>query len=451
MLKKSAIRLGIDRAVSYTLLARVWQAMAGLCSIFLIAKYFSPIEQGYFYTFSSILALQIFFELGLTYVVMQFTSHEMANLSWSSDRLIKGDAIANARLGSLMRMTLKWYLIAANLFWIIALPAGTLFFSTTLEPLPSEVWQLPWTYLVVLTAGMLFISPIFAILEGCNLMAEVARFRTIQDIVAYTVFWYAVSSGAGLFSISLLPAIRILMSISWLFWFYRGFIWSTIQFKKQGVKIDWRNEFWPLQWKIALTSMGGYFYFYLFTPILFTYYGPVEAGKMGMSLSVIGALNTACMTWMNTKTPLFCRLIALKKFNELDDAYFQTLKKSLIISIIAYLSTMLFLIILKMLNFIYAERLLDILPFSLMLGGSFINVIIFSHAAYLRSHKQEPLLIYCLTMAILNTLIGFFIGREYSAVGMAAGSFLLTLIIGLPWATIVFNNTRQHLHHANLK
>ena len=49
-------------------------------------------------------------------------------------------------------------------------------------------------------------------------------------------------------------------------------------------------------------------------------------------------------------------------------------------------------------------------------------------------------------MAIFNTLIGFLLGREYGAMGMAGGNFLLTLIIGLPWAIYVFNNTRRVLH-----
>lgn len=446
MLKKSIIGLGIDRAVSYTLLARAWQTIAGLCSIVVIAKYFSPIEQGYYYTFASILALQIFFELGLTYVVMQFASHEMALLTWMPNGLIKGNAVAKARLGSLMRISLKWYFITACLFAIIVLPAGILFFGKTPERLPDAAWQIPWAYLVFFTAGTLLISPIFAILEGCNLMADVARYRAIQDIVAYTVFWYAIVSGAGLFAVPLLPAIRLLLSLSWVFWFYRGFIRDVFQCKMKEVKIDWRNEFWPLQWKIALSSMSGYFYFYLFTPILFTYAGPVQAGKMGMSLSIAGALNTACMTWVNTKTPIFCRHIALKNFKELDATYFRALRQALIISLAAYGSFILGLVILKQFEVQFTERLLGTLPFSLLLGGSFINVIIFSHATYLRSHKQEPLLIYSLVMAIFNSLIGYFLGREYGAIGMAGGNFLLTIIIGLPWAMLVFNNKRRVLH-----
>lgn len=446
LFKNSIIRLGVDRAVSYTLLVRAWQMLAGLCTIFVIAKFFTPIEQGYFYTFASILALQIFFELGLTYVVMQFASHEMALLSWSPDRLIKGDAVARARLGSLVRMSLKWYFIAACLFAIIVLPLGLLFFGKSPESLASGAWQIPWALLVMFTAGVLFVSPIFAILEGCNLMADVAKFRVIQDIFSYAVFWYAIVSGAGLFAISFLPAIRLLMAILWIFWFYKGFLWNSINFKMKGVKIDWRKEFWPLQWKIAVSSMSGYFYFYLFTPILFTYAGPVQAGKMGMSLSIVGALNTVCMTWVNTKTPLFCKLIALKNFKELDIIYFQALKQAVIISLIAYISMILGLVTLTQLEVSFTERLLGILPFSLLLGGSFINVIIFSHATYLRSHKQEPLLIYSLTMAIFNTLIAFFLGKEYGAMGMAGGNILLTLIIGLPWATFVFNNKRRVLH-----
>ena len=73
-------RLGIDRGVFYALLARGWRAIGGLISILLIAKFLTPQTQGYSYTFQSLIALQVFTELGLLVVVVNFTSHEWAKL-----------------------------------------------------------------------------------------------------------------------------------------------------------------------------------------------------------------------------------------------------------------------------------------------------------------------------------------------------------------------------------
>ncbi len=45
--------------------------------------------------------------------------------------------------------------------------------------------------------------------------------------------------------------------------------------------ISWRREVWPFQWKIAVSWLCDYFIFQLFTPVLFAFRGPVEAGQDG--------------------------------------------------------------------------------------------------------------------------------------------------------------------------
>src|SRR5215469_146342 len=88
--------LGVDRAVGFTVLARAWASSAGLVTVALIARFLSPAEQGYYYTFGSLVALQIVFELGFSFVILQLASHERARLSFSRDYDITGDSIAHA-------------------------------------------------------------------------------------------------------------------------------------------------------------------------------------------------------------------------------------------------------------------------------------------------------------------------------------------------------------------
>ena len=73
--------LGIDRAIGFTILARGWASVAGLVTVALIARFLSPSEQGYYYTFGSLIALQIVFELGFSFVILQMASHERAHLA----------------------------------------------------------------------------------------------------------------------------------------------------------------------------------------------------------------------------------------------------------------------------------------------------------------------------------------------------------------------------------
>ena len=64
--------LGLDRAILYVLLNRGWTLLAGFVTLYLISATMSKAEQGYYYTFSSILALQIFFELGFSGIIPSY-------------------------------------------------------------------------------------------------------------------------------------------------------------------------------------------------------------------------------------------------------------------------------------------------------------------------------------------------------------------------------------------
>jgi len=438
--------IGIDRAVAYTLTLRIWQIFAGLGTILFVTFYFSPVQQGFYYTFASVLALQVFFELGLTYVVLQFASHEKAFLEWTINRTLVGSETAKARLGALMRLTLRWYGVATVLMILCLIPLGLLFFGKSIDATEALNWQPSWILLVVTTACNLFLSPLFATLEGCGMVAEVAKYRTIQDISAYSLFWVSLYLGIGLLAIPVLQTTRLIISIIWLLYNYRGFIYQTCSFTSPGIHMNWWQEVWPMQWKIALSWLSGYFIFQLFNPLLFKYFGAIEAGKMGMSLSIAGALSTVCMAWVNTKIPTFGKLIALKKFLELDNIFLQSTKQAFFLSILGSIFLLSGLVILRLYDTNIANRVLPPIPFGLLLGVSIVNVIIFSEAAYLRAHKAEPFLWNSVIGAVLTTLICFLIGPVYGSTGMAAGYFILTATVGLSWATLIFISKRRAWH-----
>jgi hypothetical protein len=64
----------------------------------------------------------------------------------------------------------------------------------------------------------------------------------------------------------------------------------------------------------------------LFNPILFATEGPVVAGQMGMTIQVISAINAFCMSWLNTKVPIYSSYIELKEYAKLDSLFTKTLR-----------------------------------------------------------------------------------------------------------------------------
>jgi O-antigen/teichoic acid export membrane protein len=90
-------RLGMDRAVVFTVFARAWTSGSGLVTIVLIARFLQPAEQGYYHTYASLIALQMVFELGFSQVILQLASHERAHLSVGASGSIGGDETAHDR------------------------------------------------------------------------------------------------------------------------------------------------------------------------------------------------------------------------------------------------------------------------------------------------------------------------------------------------------------------
>ena len=105
--------LGLDRAIAFTVLARVTQILGSTGTVLLILRFLSPVEQGYYYTLLSLVSLQIIFELGFSFVILQMAAHECAHLTLHRDGRVEGDPVAHARLASILQKTLRWYLVAA--------------------------------------------------------------------------------------------------------------------------------------------------------------------------------------------------------------------------------------------------------------------------------------------------------------------------------------------------
>jgi hypothetical protein len=72
LLKSLLQKIGMDKSIAYSSGARVVQGIAGVLTVFFVSTFLTGVEQGFYFTFGSILALQVFFELGLTGIMTQY-------------------------------------------------------------------------------------------------------------------------------------------------------------------------------------------------------------------------------------------------------------------------------------------------------------------------------------------------------------------------------------------
>ena len=442
-------KLGIDKAVFFTLLGRGLQIVTALFTVLFVAKYLSPEEQGYYYTFSSIIAIQVFFELGLTNIITQFVAHEMSHLLFNGNELI-GDERFRSRLSSLLRFCAKWYLVFSAILLIVLSIVGFVFFSYYKAEQYDVIWELPWILLAIGTAFNLLLSPILAFLEGLGKVKEVAEIRFLQQFVHPVVIWGGLAIGSKLFVAGADAILRVIVVVIILlkspFYKLLKSVWQDLREER----VSYLKEVFPYQWRIALSWISGYFIFQLFNPVLFANEGAVVAGQMGMTIAALNGVQALTLSWINTKVPVMSGYIAQKQYGQLDSLFYRTMKQMMFIGTLTLIS---FLIVFWVIQVYQIEpfgldignRFLPFLPLCLMTWSVFTMLPINCWATYLRCHKREPLLANSVVMGGLCCISTIVLGNLYGLMGMVIG-FVLLRFISLAWIYNVFKNKRNEWH-----
>lgn len=451
-LKRIAKRLGIDEAISYVLLGRGLSFLSQPITLFLIARFFSPETQGFYYTFGSVLSASVFFELGLGYILTQFASHEFALLSWNMDGTLSGDRSSLSRLLSIIRKSLKWYGVLSVLFFAVLVPMGIMFFGSS--PDASAVDYIPaWVLLVFFSSFGLFIYPVLAIVEGCGKVAALQKMKFYQLLSGVVSVWIIIFLHGGLLAASALAFSNFLVSAVWIAKDFRGLaeqLWRSSR-EAGGYEISWRGEVLPMQWRIAVSWVSGYLIYQLFNPLLFKYQSPAVAGQMGMSMSVANIVLSTSMAWISTKTPFYGALIKRKQYIQLDRLAFGSTIQAVALSLALSLAVVAFVYVLNVYFPHDAERILPVYAIAALLFSNVINVVITSMAGYLRAHKEEPFLINSVVGAILTAVVAWWCARYYNADVLCYSIAALNMTVGLPLAVYIFRRKRNEWGIDNLK
>lgn len=449
---KTVVRkIGIDKSIAYTSSARIIQGFTGIASVFFISTFLTGVEQGFYYTFGSILAMQVFFELGLTGIMQQYVAHEASHLELGEDNSYTGEHAYKSRLASLVRFCLKWYAVLSVVVFAFLLVVGFIYFSKYGDNQSSEVsWKLPWFFICIGTSIQLFQSPLNAILRGLGFVKDMSKISFYQQIIIPACSWFGLAIGLKLY---VLGISYVLTVITWQ--------WYVIRKKQYAIllnllkteitdHVEYFKEIFPYQWRIALSWVSGYFIFQLFNPVLFATEGAVLAGQMGMTLQALNAIQSLSLSWQNTKVPLYSKLIALKDYVELDSVFNKTMKQMVGICSSLLVACFLFIWLLRVSEFqlngnVLEDRFLGFLPMLLMAIPIFTQQFVGSWATYLRCHKKEPFLINSTVggLACLASTLCF--GKIYGLYGITTGYCIIQLGLFV-WAWSIFKNKKAEWH-----
>ncbi|MEN9633883.1 MAG: hypothetical protein RL077_2287 [Verrucomicrobiota bacterium] len=440
LLRKIRTVFSLDAAIVFNLLGTARSLIGGPLLALLIAAHFTPEVQGYYFTFASILGLQVLADLGLGTVLVQFAAHEWAGLAREVDGRISGHAENRSRLASLTRFAMQWYGGGALVAMVLLLVAGTLFLTTRSSE--AIAWRWPWCFLAVMASTRLALTPLLSLLEGCKQIASVQAYRLWEGTQTIVVSGVAVLLGAGLWTLGIASAFSVISCLGFVVLrhgkFYRGLLaWPV------DVRISWKHELLPMQWRIALSSISGYFVFQLFTPVMFRYQGAVEAGRMGMTLYLVSAVGSLAGAWINTRVPIFGALVAQRKWGELDSLALRSGVATVSAALLAAIGALLGIHILELYFPELASRFLGIGTSMYFLGAVVLGQVTFIESVYLRAFRREPFLRISLVTAVLTGLSTWQLGRTFGSHAVAMGYFSIIFFVALPVCTWILIRSRR--------
>lgn len=432
-------------AVTFSLLFKAWQAAAGLVTIPIVIHYLQPVLQGYYYTFASLIALQSFFELGFGIVISVYASHEWARLRTDETGRIAGDARSRSRLLSLGRFVVGYFGLAALAYLATITLVGFYVLSRNADP--SVDWRMPWLLHVGFSAVTLWLMPFLSLIEGCNQVAAVARFRLLQSLVANGALWAALAGGGELWAVPLFSALNALMLAGYLGIARRRFFGSLLE-RPAGERISWRHDLFPMQWRLAVQALFSYMTFPLYTLLAYTYFGAVEAGRMGMTLQLVAGVQSFALVMITAKAPELALLAAAQERNTLEATWRRWSLRALGTMGAGFAVLLLLQAGAPVLMTKALERVLSPGVCAMLAAGALTAGIVQCIAVYLRAHKRELLTFVGVSTGMLYGLGAWGLGMRFGSPGIAASYLAVTALAVLPMTLQVLSRNRRTLQVA---
>ena len=246
-------------------------------------------------------------------------------------------------------------------------------------------------------------------------------------VLASIIMWGCIMSNLGLYSIG----ISGLANATYLYCVYR-----KITISKRGCIVVaedrpncYSNELKILHSKFKISYISGYLASSTIIPIVFAMISPIEAGRLGLTLSVFSAVTIISSIFVVVNNAKMAYLIANRKFKELHYLFAKSVKYVLLSGVFLGAITLFTLFYLREVFPNFADKFMDLEMAFLLYISSISSTLIYAMAIYIRSHKIELLvgtsIISAISVVLLVTL-GCCYGIEYAIYGYALSSIFIS-------------------------
>jgi hypothetical protein len=423
----------------HTLINQLWRLLSGPALLLILPLFLSAEIQGYWFTFISLAALAIFADFGFTVIILQWSAHEFAQLSFDENHQFIGNDTSQGRISSLFVFSVRWagFMVAMALPIIFALGYFLLSQKST-----AVNWPLPW-FAYCAASILIFINNlILSFFEGCNSVGKIQKIRFYISVASSVATISGIVAGFELYALAAGLVVSSLVGAYLIHTNYSATIRQMLSLYKT-CQHPWKSELSPLLLRYAISWASGYFIFQIFTPIAFYYFGAIEAGRVGLSIAALVAIYGIANIWMTIIVPKMNIFIAQDNYSMLNALF----KMNLGLSIVTYLfGVAAFFILISLFGKVLgiSDRFVGTQSLLIIAIAWLLQMIVSAWAVYIRAHKQEPLVRASLAWAVYTSLTTLALAAYWPS-GYYFLGFLSGYILVLPWFYVILKAIKRKL------
>ena len=419
----------------FLIINKFWTTLHGVIFLIIINLFLSDIEIGNYYLMVSVLSLQALFEIGFLNIVQASIAKKYFN---------KEKNYFNKKffLKDFSRYK-NYYFFVSVLFFIFT----NLYLFIFIDINEDLNFKFSYFIYVFFASCNIYLLPFFAAIDGLNKISNSAIIKTLSSFLSLAVTFILLSLNFKLYSFGIAQFFLATGN-------YFGLRTLGIFNFKPPIKFSLLRKTIQktikLQLKYLSVWISGYILFSLYVPLTYKFYGPVQAGKIGLTISIFGFSLALGNSIVQARLPYFSKKFEQSKYKQCFDLLRRTSLISTLVVLISTCFTVATFIILRQLNLfeIYTNRVLENNMLIIFLIYTIINNYAGCLSLFTRSNNEEIFHKSSMQLALL-TLIIFIITLNYGFINFIKFPMLLfsifipfiyTYVFKKYYKTLIANN-----------
>jgi hypothetical protein len=318
----------------YIYIQKIIQVFSGILTIYFITYYTTTQEQGYYFIIANVINTILFFDLGINSLIVQEISRKF-NLN----------IIGKTRYSINKNIFLNLYYIKSvykvQLFKVKILLILTPFLFVLAENIiinnSNIYWEVPLLIAILFAILSLLTNLFISIIEGSGDIKCAYFLRGAYYSIGAILTWVLLYNGEYLYAASsILASLNIIILI----FFIKNYSYYFMKILRINTNLLYKKQFVIDIKEFQKKSFVVYFTNYLLLNIPsiigFYYLGPIESGRLSLSIIACNLLGSLASSLFIAKTPVFSNLISLNKINDTRLLFKSQIKIQLIFLLIGY-------------------------------------------------------------------------------------------------------------------